>query len=87
VEKAPEFPGRSLNDWDMTMMSMSISSVSLTKLLTIGAALALAILIVGGAVAERVQNRAVNDRFFMGDLGGGDLGAPNLQTLRVANND
>jgi hypothetical protein len=50
------------------MMIMSISSVSLTKALTIGAALALAILIVGGAVAERVQNRAVNDRFFMGDL-------------------
>jgi hypothetical protein len=50
------------------MMITSISSVSLTKLLTIGAALALAILIVGGAVAERVQDRAVNDRFFLGDL-------------------
>ena len=49
-------------------MMMSISSVSLTKALTIGAVLALALLIVGGAVAERVQDRAVNDRFFMGDL-------------------
>jgi hypothetical protein len=62
------------------MMSMSISTASLTKLLTIGAALALAILIVGGAVAERVQHRAVNDRFFMGDL----RDVPAIQTLHVA---
>lgn len=62
------------------MMMMSISNVSLTRLLTIGAALALAILIVGGAVAERVQHRAVNDRFFMGDL----RGASTVQVLRLA---
>lgn len=61
------------------MMSMSISTVSLTKLLTIGAALALAVLIIGGAVAERVQNRAVNDRFFMGDL----RAAPTVQALHL----
>jgi hypothetical protein len=62
------------------MMIMSISSVSRTKLLTIGAALALAVLIVGGAVAERVQHRAVNDRFFMGDL----RGASTIQALHLA---
>jgi len=61
-------------------MMTTISTASLTKLLTIGAALALAILIVGGAVAERVQNRAVNDRFFMGDL----RDTSTLQALRVA---
>ena len=61
-------------------MMTTISNASLTKLLTIGAVLALAILIVGGAVAERVQNRAVNDRFFMGDL----RDAPAIQVLRVA---
>ena len=62
------------------MMMTGISNASLTKLLTIGAVLALAVLIVGGAVAERVQNRAVNDRFFMGDL----RDAPTVQVLRVA---
>ena len=62
------------------MMSTSISTALLTKLLTIGAALTLAILIVGGAVAERVQHRAVNDRFFMGDL----RDAPAIQALHLA---
>ena len=62
------------------MMMTTISNASLTKLLTIGAVLALAILIVGGALAERVQNRAVNDRFFLGDL----RGAPTIQALHVA---
>ncbi|HWA47622.1 MAG TPA: hypothetical protein VG742_05070 [Dongiaceae bacterium] len=61
-------------------MITSISTGSLTKLLTIGAALALAVLIVGGALAERVQHRAVNDRFFMGDL----HDAPAIQAMRVA---
>ena len=52
----------------MMMMMMSIPTSSMTKLLTVGAALALAILMVGGAVAERVQHRTASDRFFMGDL-------------------
>lgn len=63
------------------MMNTMISSTSLTKLLTIGAALALLVLIVGGAVAERVQNRAASDRLFLGDL----RDAPSLQVVRVAN--
>jgi hypothetical protein len=62
------------------MMMTSISTASLTRLLTIGAALALALLIVGGAVAERVQHRAVSDRFFMGDL----RGTSTVQTLHIA---
>lgn len=61
-------------------MMTHIPTGSLTKLLTIGAALALAFLIVGGALAERVQTRAVNDRFFMGDLRDG----PAVQAFRVA---
>ena len=50
---------------------MMSTTISMTKLLTIGAALALLILTIGGAVAQRMEQRAASDRLFLGDLGYG----------------
>ena len=62
------------------MMNTTISTASLTKMVAFGAALALLVLILGGAVAERVQHRAASDRLFLGDL----RDASSIQALRVA---
>ena len=42
--------------------------ISLTKALTIGAAVGLLVLIIGGALAERIEQRATGDRLNMGEL-------------------
>lgn len=48
------------------------ATIPLTRLLTIGAALALLALTIGGALAERVEQRAAGDRLWMGELGRGE---------------
>lgn len=48
------------------------TTVPLTKVLTIGAVLTLLILVLGGALAERLQQRATQDRLWLGELGSGD---------------
>lgn len=64
------------------LTNLSPRGISLTKLLAVGAVLALLILTIGGAVAERMEQRAANDRLFLGELGYGET-AP---LLRVAEN-
>lgn len=51
---------------------MTIATVPMTKVVTIGAALALLVLILGGAVAERMEQRALQDRLWLGELGYGE---------------
>lgn len=53
-------------------MTMTTTTVPLTKLLTFGAVLGLLVLILGGAVAERMERRALEDRLWLGELGSGD---------------
>ena len=48
------------------------ASIPLTKLLTIGAALALLVLTIGGALAERIEQRAAGDRLWIGELHSGE---------------
>jgi len=48
------------------------TTISLTKLLTIGAMLALLALTIGGALAERMEQRAASDRLSLGELGYGE---------------
>lgn len=44
------------------------TTISPTKLLTIGAVLALLLLSVGGALAQRIEQRAATDRLHFGDV-------------------
>lgn len=51
------------------------TTISLTKLLTIGAMLALLVLTIGGALAERMEQRAASDRLSLGELSYGESSA------------
>lgn len=67
-----------------TTISPNISArgISLARLLTIGAAIALVVLTIGGALAQRMEQRAAGDRLFLGELGYG-VTAP---LLHIADN-